>query len=186
MATAQERARARLEALIGKVAQGDRSAFSKLYDQTSAKLFGVCLRVLMDRDAAEDVLQEVYVKVWHGALQYRVGVASPMTWLITIARNAAIDRVRRRRAEDIPLDAVPEVEDAPELGPEALVVAAGERRRLVECLAELEGARAAAVRGAYLDGDTYLVLAQRHGVPLNTMRTWLRRSLMKLRECLGR
>ena len=178
-----------IEAMIGRIALGDRAAFGSLYDATSAKLFGTCLRVLNNRAEAEDALQEIYVKVWHNAGRYQVNGLSPMTWLITIARNHAIDRLRlRRRAEARgggDMDAVAEMADtAP--GPEALALASSEAGRIDRCMTELEPERAAAVRSAYLTGDSYAELAERHGVPLNTMRTWLRRSLMRLKECLTR
>lgn len=174
-----------IEALIARVALGDRAAFSALYDATSAKLFGICLRVLNDRPEAEDALQEVFVRVWQKADRYSANGLSPMTWLITLARNIAIDRLRARRAPMDPIDDVPEPAHAGPT-PEAAAIAASERARIAACLGELEPARADAVRRAYLDGATYQDLADRHGVPLNTMRTWLRRSLLKLRDCLSR
>jgi RNA polymerase sigma-70 factor (ECF subfamily) len=179
MATREE-----IEALIARVALADRAAFRALYSATSAKLFGVVLRILGESAEAEDVVQEVYVKVWHGAGRYAANGLSPMTWLIAIARNAAIDRLRARPRGRTQAE-VPETTD-PAPGPEAQAVAASERRRIEACLGELEADRAEAVRGAYLDGLSYDDLARRHGVPLNTMRTWLRRSLLKLRECLTR
>ncbi|WP_284266955.1 sigma-70 family RNA polymerase sigma factor, partial [Roseicyclus amphidinii] len=95
-----------LEGLIARVAMGDRAAFSALYAATSAKLFGICLRILKDRSLAEEALQEVYVKLWHRADRYRVTGHSPMTWLITVARNHAIDRLRAAPAPTADLDAV--------------------------------------------------------------------------------
>lgn len=175
--------REEIEALIARVALGDREAFATLYAGTSAKLFGLLIRMLRDEAEAEDVLQDVYVKVWSNAGRYAANGLSPMTWLIAIARNAGIDRLRARprRAADQPADA-----PDPAPGPEAAAIAAGEARRIVACLGELDPGHAAAVRGAYLDGLSYEALARRHGVPINTMRTWLRRSLIRLRECLGR
>lgn len=178
-----------IEDYIGKVALGDRQALSALYDRTSAKLFGVCLRVLKDRAAAEDALQEVYLKVWRNANRYASNGLSPMTWLITIARNTAIDALRARKRAGQGAETGMEVAEriaAPGPTPEAAAVAAGEARRIGACMEELEEDRRAAVRGAYLEGKTYAELAAAAGVPLNTMRTWLRRSLIKLRECLQR
>jgi RNA polymerase sigma-70 factor (ECF subfamily) len=180
---------AEIDSLIARIALGDRRAFSSLYESTSAKLFGICLRVLNDRAEAEEVLQEVFVKVWHNAKRYKAGGFSPMTWLITIARNASIDRLRKRRSrkEDggqAAQDAVQTLAD-PTPGPEAQAVASGERAQLAGCLNTLEPDRAEAVRRAYLMGETYEDLALRFAVPLNTMRTWLRRSLLKLKECLS-
>ncbi|SMH54108.1 sigma-70 family RNA polymerase sigma factor [Maritimibacter sp. HL-12] len=174
-----------LEHWLARTAQGDRAAFGALYRHTSAKLFGLALRILKDRGEAEDALQEIYVKVWHAAGRYRVNGYSPMTWLITLARNHAIDKVRRRRAGGGALDDVAELADA-RPGPEAEAVARSERGRIEACFDELDADRAEAVRRAYLDGESYADLAERFAVPLNTMRTWLRRSLLKLRECLER
>lgn len=174
-----------IERLLLETADGDRASFLALYDATSAKLFGVCLRVLNDRLEAEDVLQEVFLKVWRSAGRYSVNGFSPMTWLITVARNSSIDRLRSRKARAEDLDAASELPD-PARGPEAILLLASEAAQVHGCLGELENDRAGAVKGAYLDGLTYQELATRYDVPLNTMRTWLRRSLMKLKECLTR
>lgn len=171
--------------LIVRVSLRDRQAFDILYRQTSAKLFGVCLRILNDRAEAEDALQEVYVKIWNKADRFAVSDLSPISWLVAVARNHAIDRIRARRAPAAEIDAALEVAD-PAPGPEAQAVAGAEGERIHRCLEELDRDRAAAVRGAYLKGESYAELAARHGVPLNTMRTWLRRSLMKLKDCLER
>ncbi len=171
--------------LIVRTSMKDRAAFDLLYRQTSAKLFGICLRVLNDRGEAEEALQEVFVKIWTKADRFAVSDLSPLSWLVAIARNHAIDRIRARRRPAADIDAALDVAD-PTPGPEAAAVAGGEAERVHRCLDELEEDRAAAVRGAYLSGESYAKLAERHKVPLNTMRTWLRRSLMKLRECLER
>ena len=163
---------------------GERPAFRELYSRTSAKLFGIILRVLNDRTEAEEVLQESFVKIWRNAGRYRANGLSPMTWLITIARNTAIDRKRRARATTPGDDVLAVTLADPAPGPEAQAIAASEQERLEACFEQLEARHAEAVRSAYLDGDTYAELAERFEVPLNTMRTWLRRSLLKLRECL--
>lgn len=174
-----------IEDMIARIALGDRNAFSALHDATSAKLFGTCLRILKDRAIAEDVLQVIYMKVWRHADRYASNGTSPMTWLITIARNSAIDRLRRIRAT-AEIGAEPD-ENLPASGPtpEQAAIARSEAGKITECLDELEPDRAGAVRGAHLDGLSYADLAQRHAVPLNTMRTWLRRSLQSLRECMA-
>lgn len=174
-----------IEALIARIALGERAAFSALYDATSAKLLGVALRILNDRAAAEDVLQDAYVKVWRNAGRYQANGLSPMTWLITIARNTAIDRLRASRA-DRDFDDLSETLPAPARTPEGDAIAASEARRIVACLDELEEKRRDAVRNAYLLGWSYADLASHFDVPLNTMRTWLRRSLIALRECMAR
>ena len=168
--------------LIAKCAAADRAAFRALYRSTSAKLMGVLLRMLGERAEAEDALQEVYTRVWLRAGRYDPTKGRGMTWLIAVARNLAIDLLRARPlpASDDGLDTV--ADSAPRA--ETRLVAQGEARRMVDCFATLEPDRASAVRGAYLDGLSYVQLAERHAVPLNTMRTWLRRSLLKLRECL--
>lgn len=176
---------AQIEALIARVALRDRSAFAALYDATSTKLFGICLHVLRDRSDAEDALQEVFIRIWENADRYAATGHSPMTWLITVARNRAIDRLRARPPATSGTQAFASLRDS-KPGPEATAVARSESERVAACFEELEPSRAAAVRAAYLDGATYIELADRHAVPLNTMRTWLRRSLLKLRECLGR
>lgn len=171
--------------LIVRVSLRDRQAFDMLYRQTSSKLFGVCLRVLNDRTEAEEALQEVYVKIWTKADRFAVSDLSPISWLVAVARNHAIDRIRVRRRPAADLDAALDIAD-PAPGPEEQAVAGAEGERIRRCLGELDGERAAAVQGAYLRGESYAELAARHGVPLNTMRTWLRRSLLKLKECLER
>ncbi|WP_224815293.1 sigma-70 family RNA polymerase sigma factor [Hasllibacter sp. MH4015] len=176
---------AELEDLMARVQVRDRAAFSALYAATSAKLFGVICRVLKDRAAAEEVLQEVYVKIWNKADRYAVTGHSPMSWLITIARNSAIDRLRARGPVTQDVDRIYDLA-APGPTPEQSAVAGDEARRIVACLEELAPDRADAVRGVYLDGQSYQDLAERHSVPLNTMKTWLRRSLISLKECLAR
>jgi len=169
--------------LIGRVASGDRAAFRDLYAAAAAKLFGVTLRILNDRSEAEDALQEVMTRVWLNARRFDAGRARGMTWLIAIARNHAIDRLRARPAPAEGEEALAAIPDrAP--GAEAQAVAGSEARRIADCFGTLEPARAAAVRGAYLDGLSYEDLARRHDIPLNTMRSWLRRGLQRLRECL--
>ena len=171
-----------IASLIAKCAAQDRAAFRVLYRDSSAKLMGVLLRILRERAEAEDALQEVYTRVWTRAGRFDAAKGRGMTWLIAIARNLAIDRLRIRpqASSDDGLDMVQD--SAPRA--ETRLIAEGEARRMADCFATLEPDRAAAVRGAYLSGLSYVDLAARHAVPLNTMRTWLRRSLLRLRECL--
>jgi RNA polymerase sigma-70 factor, ECF subfamily len=170
--------------LLGRCALRDRAAFKTLYGRTSAKLFGVSLRILKDRSEAEEALQEVYVKIWQRADRYTAGAYSPISWLVAIARNHALDILRARKPASDDIDAAFEVADAGP-NPEQAAVERSERSRIEGCLATLEAEKADAVRGAYLDGFSYDELAERFKVPLNTMRTWLRRSLLKLRDCLS-
>jgi RNA polymerase sigma-70 factor (ECF subfamily) len=132
-------------------------------------------------------LQDAYVKIWRGADRYAVNGLSPMTWLITIARNSAIDRLRAsKQAPGADLDALTETLAAPDPSPEQAAIAQSSARQIAGCLGELEEKRRAAIRGAYLEGQTYSELAEHFEVPLNTMRTWLRRGLIALRECMQR
>jgi RNA polymerase sigma-70 factor (ECF subfamily) len=170
--------------LLSRCALRDRQAFRELYARTSSKLFGVTLRILRDRSEAEEALQEVYVKIWQRADRYVAGGYSPISWLVAIARNHSLDILRARKPVSEDIDVALDVADAAP-DPEQAAADTGERARIDACLDELESDKAAAVRGAYLDGYSYEDLATRHNVPLNTMRTWLRRSLLKLRECLS-
>lgn len=179
-----DRASEHIAHLLSRIALSDRAAFRELYSRTSAKLFGVTLRILRDRSEAEEALQEVYVKIWHRADRYVAGGYSPISWLVAVARNHAVDILRARKPRSDDIDVALEIADgAPD--PERAAIDAGERGRIADCLGTLEPDKADCVRGAYLDGMSYEELAGRHGVPLNTMRTWLRRSLMKLKECLS-
>lgn len=170
--------------LIARCALRDRQAFRALYQRTSAKLYGVTLRILRNRAEADEALQEVYVKIWQRADRYVPGNYSPISWLVAVARNHALDVLRARKPAGDDIDLALDVADAgPD--PEQTAIRRGERSRIDHCLGQLDADRADAVRGAYLDGYSYEELATRHRVPLNTMRTWLRRSLLKLRECLS-
>lgn len=176
--------RLEIETLISSVALGDRKAFNALYDATSAKLLGVCLRILHDRAAAEDAMQDTFIKVWKNADRFAVNGYSPMTWLITIARNTAIDRLRANKPS---VDIEDYTDTIASSGPtaEGQVIASAEARRITKCFGELEPTRSAAIKAAYLDGLPYAELATKFNVPLNTMRTWLRRGLIALRECMS-
>lgn len=169
--------------LLSATSRGDRAAFSSLYQRTSAKLYGICLRLLGSEAEAQDVLQDVYVLVWHKAASFDAGRASAITWLATVARNKSIDRLRRRRIASDGLDAAADVEDE---APSAfdLIGDAQDAARLGRCLEELEERARSMIRAAFLDGATYPELADREGVPLGTMKSWIRRGLVRLRGCL--
>lgn len=175
--------------LIAQVALRDRDAFDVIYSQTSAKLFGVLLRLLNDRAEAEDALQEVYVRVWQKADRFATQEANAMSWLIAIARNHAIDRIRTRKAptssaKTSDIDDVSDVMASEAPSPEDSAVNMGEARRIDYCMGQLDEDKADAVKSAYIEGYSYQELADKYQIPLNTMRTWLRRSLKSLRECL--
>ncbi|MBR0557153.1 sigma-70 family RNA polymerase sigma factor [Ciceribacter sp. L1K23] len=172
-----------LTALLGRIALKDRDAFAGLYRETGPKLFAVCIRMLRDRAEAEDALQEVFVRIWQRADTFAGTSASPMAWLCSIARHYCIDRLRVVRR---PASTIEEAADLVDPGhnPETVAVISSEGKRIDRCMEQLESERAQAVRYAYVEGLSYQELADRFEVPLNTMRTWLRRSLLKLRECL--
>jgi RNA polymerase sigma-70 factor (ECF subfamily) len=173
-----------LAPLMGRIAEGDRDALRRLYDATSPKLLGVCLRILSDRDEAEDVLQEVYVTIWRRADRFEAARASVMTWISTIARNRAIDRLRARG----PLawaEPVEELEIADDSVPaDDRLAARDDARRLEGCLGELDPRTQSVIRTAFFEGVTYEALAQRMGAPLGTMKSWIRRGLARLKGCL--
>jgi RNA polymerase sigma-70 factor (ECF subfamily) len=138
---------------------------------------------LRDKGEAEDALQEVYVKIWHNAARFAVTDRSAISWLAAVARNHAIDRARARHPQPMAIAEALELPDgSPD--PEQATLASDLRNSIENCLGQLKGVRAAAVRGAYVEGYSYQELAERYSLPLNTVRTWLRRSLLQLRECL--
>ena len=170
--------------LLQKTAAQDRTAFRELYSASSAKLMGVLLRILGQRAEAEDALQEVYTRVWLKAARFDATKGRGMTWLISLSRNLAIDRLRQR-SDHVSDDAAMEAHADPVPRAETRLIASGEAKRINDCYATLEPDRAEALRGAYLAGLSYSDLATKFDVPLNTMRTWLRRSLLRLKECMG-
>jgi len=167
-----------------RIAGGDRAALRQLYEATSSKLFGVCLRILSDREESEDVLQDVYVTIWRRADRFDATRASVMTWLSTIARNRAIDRLRARGplayAEPVDELEIPDGADSAE----TLLSAADDRNRLHGCLSELDERTEKVIRTAFFEGVTYEALAQRMDAPLGTVKSWIRRGLAKLKGCL--
>jgi RNA polymerase sigma factor (sigma-70 family) len=167
-----------------RIASGDPAALRQLYHATSGKLFGVCLRILSNRDEAEDVLQEVYLTIWQRAGRFDAARAGVLTWTSTIARNRAIDRLRARgplaRAE--PVEGL-EIADGA-ASAEATLSASQDGEALARCLGELDERTRAAIRTAFFEGVTYEALAQRLGEPLGTVKSWIRRGLARLKGCL--
>lgn len=175
--------RAELAGLMQRVASGDRRAFASVYDRTSAKLYGICLRLLGNEAEAQDVLQEAYVTLWRKAAQFDPQKASPITWLCVLVRNKALDRLRRPSFASSGLEAAA---DVPDESPSALEIVAHEQdaARLSHCLDEIGDPARTMIRAAFLDGATYPQLAERERVPLGTMKSWIRRGLQQLRGCL--
>ncbi|MDJ0808216.1 MAG: sigma-70 family RNA polymerase sigma factor [Gammaproteobacteria bacterium] len=175
----------KLQELLAACALHDRQAFHQLYEMTSAKLYGVILRILVQGEWAEDCLQEAYVKVWNRAESYRPHLASPMTWMATIARNQALDLLRRRHREVriTAADNLPEEVDR-HLLPQDKLQQTDEGRRLNRCLEQLQSAQRQIIALAYFKGLTHEELAARTATPLGTVKTWIRRGLKQLRRCL--
>lgn len=177
-------ARARLIAALSRVAAGERAALQEVYRLTSTKLFGVCLRICRDREAAEDILQDVYLKVWNRAGRFDGERASPITWLCVIARNTAIDWQRRTGPDTLPESFAAQIADDSATAPE-MIEADQDRARIFDCLDALEPRQSGAIRAAFFDGLTYAQLAETMKVPLGTMKSWVRRGLIQLKGCLS-
>lgn len=161
---------------------GDALALQSLYDATSPKLYGVILRILVDRQDAEDVLQEVYVTVWRKAAEFDPARASPITWMVTIARNRAIDRFRSRASRPTTgLEAAAEVRDQ-SISADLVIEASQDAQRLGTALATLDPRHASVIRSAYFEGLSYDALAAREGVPVGTLKSWVRRGLIRMRS----
>lgn len=173
-----------ISALISRVANHDRAAFAKLYEATAPKLLGVVLRIVKDRPWADEVIQEAYLKIWQRAGLFDAGKASPITWLISIARNKAIDELRKhpsgRTTTDHEMDEMvaqqPTVQDVME-DQQAV-------NKLNQCINQLEQDRQDIVRLAYLGGWSREELANQYEQPVNTVKTWLRRALQDIKGCL--
>lgn len=174
-----------ISALLKRIAQKDRLAFAEVYRTTSAKLYGIILRILRRRDIADEVLQEVYVKIWERAGDFKPERASPISWMAAIARNRALDEARRKRP--ISIEDHPEVQDIASDDATGLanILRGEDRKRLADCLAQLDANRRQMIVLAYCEGLSRDELAKKYSQPVNTIKTWLRRSLTQLKGCLG-
>jgi RNA polymerase sigma-70 factor (ECF subfamily) len=179
-----------LESLLAACGRKDRDAFAHLYRATSAKLFGVALRILKRRDWAEEVLQDCYLSIWHHAGSYSAGLSAPMTWLTSIVRNRCLDWLRRPNLE-VALDPAGD-DDADPLeqvagydpGPLDALARSSEAKALAECLRELDAKQRQAIMLAFFGGLTHSELAAHLREPLGTVKTWIRRGLLRLQSCL--
>jgi RNA polymerase sigma-70 factor (ECF subfamily) len=171
--------------LLSRVAEQDRAAFASIYRAVSPKLYGIVLRILRRKELAEEVLQDVFVTIWRRAGNYDRSLAAPTTWMAAIARNRAIDEVRKSRLMPVSTDAEQiEVADPGKLASES-IEAAQSLKRLEECLEGLGEPRGEMVKLAYLEGWSRETLGKRYGHPPGTIKTWLHRGLKQLKECLG-
>jgi RNA polymerase sigma-70 factor (ECF subfamily) len=172
--------------LLAAVAKADRVAFERLYAATRAKLYGVVLRILRRHDLADEVMQETYLKIWNSAGQFDPALSSPITWMVAIARNRAIDVVRKKTEVSIEEESdVLEAAAADTPDPLAKREMTEELRRLLACMGRLDEERRRLVLFAYYGGWSREQLATKFGTPVNTVKTWLRRALIEIRECLG-
>jgi RNA polymerase sigma-70 factor, ECF subfamily len=171
--------------LLAAVAKGDQAAFGRLYEATRAKLYGVAMRILHRADLADEVMQDAYLKVWRNAGDFDPRLASPITWMVAIARNRAIDLIRKRT--DVSLEDEPAAMDVAADTPNPLAQReiSDDLKRLLNCLGGLDDERRQMVLLAYYNGWSREQLAAKFEKPANTIKTWLRRSLIEVRECLG-
>ena len=178
-----------LKQLLTACSRGDSAAFGRLYEATSAKLFGVAMRILRREDWAEEVLQDCYVNIWNHASKYSAALSAPMTWMTSIVRNRCLDWLRRPNLEVV----IESEEDGGNLidaqasedpGPLDELSRTSEARALAECLARLEAKQRQAVMLAFFDGLSHSELAAHLREPLGTVKTWVRRGLIHLKGCL--
>jgi RNA polymerase sigma-70 factor, ECF subfamily len=174
--------------LIERIVARDQSAFAELYDRHCRLLFTLILRILKDRGEAEDVLQEVFVRVWDGADRYEQALGAPAAWLVRISRNRAIDRLRARavRADvSVPSsDLVRPPADLASGDPERLAVTSEQRRAIAAALAGLPDTQRALIESAFFEGYTHSELAERFDLPLGTVKTRIRTGMQALRQAL--
>jgi RNA polymerase sigma-70 factor (ECF subfamily) len=187
---ATEQQKAQLREWIAAVARRDAAAFRCLYEATSPKLFGFAVRILGKGEWAEEVLQESFVSVWHGAASYQPALAAPMTWMASIVRNKAFDALRRRD-DIVEIDAdtlereILEALESPQAGPADTLQARGDARSLAHCLERLEGLHRQAIALAFFHDMSHSEVAGQLKLPIGTVKTWIRRGLERLRQCLS-
>jgi RNA polymerase sigma-70 factor (ECF subfamily) len=177
----------RLAGLLGRCALKDQRALADLYALTSAKLFGVALRILRRQDWAEEVLQECYVNIWNHAADYAAARSAPLTWMTSIVRNRCLDWLRRPAQESTGEEYEIAVEtwqdDA--AGPMERLIAEGEAGALARCLGELEARQRQSIVLAFFHGLSHSELSTHMREPLGTVKTWVRRGLERLKACLS-
>lgn len=174
-----------LMVLLTRVSHHDQDAFNELYEATSAKLYGIVLRILVQEPLAEESLQEIYLKIWHHAGNFdATKKVSPITWMATIARNHALDQVRKRCIETDEDINVLDNTESDDPSPDHLTAINKELQRLKSCLSHLDKPRDDMIVLAYTHGFSREELAKKYKLPLGTVKTYLHRSLKKLKDCL--
>lgn len=165
-------------------AQGNQKALKRLYQLTSAKLFALTLRILKDRELAEDCLQQAYVKIWQAASSYNRSKAAPLTWMNTIARNQALDQLRKIQREPELDNSALELQKDTGQSQESLLSSSQDSAQIHRCLGTLNDNQRQCLELSYFDGLTHQGLSEKLDVPLGTIKTWIRRGLMRLKECM--
>ena len=167
-------------ALLGAIAQGDKQAFSTLYQETSKQLYAVSLKMLRRKELAEEALQDAYVRIWHNASEYRSGKGSALTWMVSIVRYRALDilRYNKIRKEDELVDGDNFDIDTPEQ------VTDSEQLLLDQCLQQLDLQQRQAIYLAYFNGCSHKEVVNHLNNPLGTIKSWIRRGLNSLQSCL--
>lgn len=175
------------DALLMRCAQQDNEAFRRLYTQTSAKMYAICLRIVKQDQLAEDVLQEAYVKIWHSADQYTRQKGKAVTWMATVVRNKALDKLRSLKIRPQETDVSYESEEfaSHDLAPDQLAHLSDDVQQLHQCLQQLKPIQREAILMAYYQGYTHEELSKAMQKPLGTIKAWVRRGLEKLRTCLN-
>ena len=182
-----------LSQLLSRAGLGDRAAFATLYELTSSHLFAVVLRICRDRAQAEDILQEVYVNVWRSAGGFDAAQSQPLTWLTSIARNRAIDGLRRAQTQPQLQSATTDNDEDPDVydttaddqpGPLDLLSRASDARALSHCMQDLSAPQRQSLALAFYDGLSHAEVAEKMGEPLGTVKSWVRRALLSLKSCL--
>ena len=181
----------RLTALMARVALGDQDAFARLYQESSAHLYGVAVRILKDGAAAEEVLQEAFVNVWHHAGSYEAAKSQPMTWLAAIVRNRCLDQLRRRELDTVTMTA--DDDDGKEFDlpsgdptPVEMLLAGADAQSVRACVDALDAGQKQAIALAFYQGLSHAELADHLRQPLGTVKSWVRRGLERLKSCLDR
>lgn len=180
-----------LRTMLQGAARRDAAAFRSLYDATSSKLFGFALRILIKRELAEEALQESYVSIWNNASQYQSQLAAPMTWMATIVRNKAFDLLRRLDdtveidAEQFDTEVINALHD-PQASPIEALQMSNDAKALAYCMAALEGLHRQALSLAFYHELSHSEVAQQMALPIGTVKTWIRRSLERLKTCLAK
>lgn len=168
--------------LIIRAASGDRVAFRALYAKAGPKLFAICLRMMRTRDAAEDVMQEAMTRVWERSWQFDAAKGEGLAWLATLTRHCALDRLRRENRVMVPLDGQATAEI--EAGQAVQTLDPAEAGDLRRCLSGLREDYRNAVVLAYVNGLTHEELAQRLAKPVGTIKSWVKRGLEQLKDCM--